>query len=90
MTARERYQAESLREIPGFIDFLHYLLMMNAGALTEYRQFKEWINYEGNIKEMKTFSNWVPTFRRLFELALCVCFATAIITFITPYVGGKK
>ena len=50
MTSRERHQAEVCRETPSMIDFLHYLLMINVGSIHEYRQFKEWVNYEGDHK----------------------------------------
>ena len=72
MTSRERYQAECFRERPGFMDLFHYFAMMNTGSITEYRQFKEWINREGDFAKMKLYSNWPAAFRRFFEGIACM------------------
>ena len=76
LTDRERHHAEGLREVPSFLDWCHYMLLMNCGPLggppTEYRPFKEFISYEGDVTKMRAFSNWLPAFRRYFETLLCM------------------
>ena len=75
MTSRERYQAECFRERPSFLDLFHYFAMINTGSMTEYRQFKEWINKEGDFAKMKLYSNWPAALRRVFEGVACIAVA---------------
>lgn len=76
LTARERYHAEALKEIPSFLDWYHYNMLLICGPLggppTEYRPTLECLNYEGDIKQMRLFSNWLPATRRFIESLLCM------------------
>ena len=49
-----------------------------GGPPTEYRPFKEFINYEGDIIHMKLFSNWLPALRRYCEVLGCMVTFVAI------------
>ena len=74
LTRREAYQAESLVELPSLLDWCHYFMLINASALngppTEYRMTMEFLNMQGDVRQMRKFSNWFAAFRRLIEFFL--------------------
>ena len=78
LTSRERYHAEALKELPSFLDWCHYFMMINTatcGAPIEYRPSMEWLNHTGDIAKMTPFSNFLPALRRYGEVLLCMaCF----------------
>ena len=86
LTSRERYHAEALREIPSFLDWCHYFMLMNCSPLggppTEYRFFKEFINYEGDVTKMRPFSNFLPALRRYIETLLCMVTFLVLLNFV--------
>ena len=57
--------------MPNPIDWIHYFMLLNAAALngppTEYRRTMEFLNMQGDVKQMRKFSNFLPALRRLIE-----------------------
>jgi len=55
MTPRERHYAEACRKVPGFFSWIQYFYFVGAsgaGPMHEYRDFDEFINFEGAVAKM--------------------------------------
>ena len=44
----------------------------NSGPTTEFYIFDDFINLRGDYGKMRTFSNWLPAFKRLLHMICCV------------------
>lgn len=74
MTSRERYYAESHRKKLSFSKWINYFYFVGSSVtpMHEYRDFEEFINYEGKITKMPRFGNFLPAFRRFIETWACI------------------
>ena len=69
MTPREILYAQPLKKPLSFLDWMHYMCFCGSiafGMATEYKEFKEFINLEGNYGKMPVNGPLRPAFKRFF------------------------